>query len=174
MFLYIIAVLLFTVITTAIIIFVGLKAGIYFFGAPYVRSSDERTRALLKMLNPKPGQKIIDLGSGDGKLLFEIARRGATAYGVEINPFLVWRTKFVAKRLGLESKIHVWRGNLFKTEITNYDAIVVYGITYLMPRLEKKLLTELKPGTRVISNYFKFPKWKPVKKVDEILLYKKT
>lgn len=127
----------------------------------------------MKLLKPKPGEKIVDLGSGDGKLLFEIASRGATAYGYEINPFLVLRTRIRAKQLGLEKKVNVYCKSFWNVDLSKFDKIFFYQITYVMPRLEKKLMKELKQGTRIVSNYFSFPNWKPEKKEDEILLYVK-
>ena len=173
MLLFIIASLFFFIATLGFIIFCILTAGIYFFGAPFVVSSNERIRFILKLLKPQKGEKIVDLGSGDGTLLFEIAKSGAIAYGYEINPILVRRTKRKIKKLGLEGKVFVERANFLKKDLSDFDAIVVYGITYLMPRLEKKLQRELKPGTRVVSNYFKFPNWKPEKKEGDVLIYKR-
>ena len=142
-----------------------------FFGAPFVKSSDARIKKIIKLLDPKTGEKIIDLGSGNGKILFEIVKFGAKAYGIEINPLLVYETKRQIKLKKLSGKVFVKRGNLFHENLSKYDKIVLYGITYLMPRLEKKLDRELRPGTVVVSNFFKFPTWKVVKKEGDILLY---
>lgn len=133
-------------------------------------SNDSRTKTIIKLLNPKPGEKIVDLGSGDGKLLFEIAKNEAKAYGYEINPIAYFESIFKMKRLGLKN-VRIYRKNFFDVDLSKFDAVVIYGITGVMPRLEKKLKTELKPGTRVISNYFKFPNLKPVEKRGNVLLY---
>lgn len=143
----------------------------FYIGPPFVASSDKKTKKIIKLLNPKPGEKIVDLGSGDGKLLFEIAKKGAVAYGYEVNPILVFRTRQKIESLGLKNKVFVERADFFGKDLSKFDAVVVYGITYIMPRLEKKLLSELKPGTRIISNHFKFPNLMPQRKMDEILLY---
>lgn len=144
----------------------------FFFGAPYVPSSDSRTKTIIKLLKPKKGEKIVDLGSGDGKLLFEIAKTGAFAYGYEINPILVLRTQIVARKFGLSKNIKVITANFWNKKLSGFDGIVVYGITYVMPKLEVKILKEAKPGTRVVSNYFTFPNIKPQQKSEDILLYK--
>ncbi len=143
----------------------------FFFGAPYVTSSDHRTEKIIKLLNPKKNEKIVDLGSGNGHLLFEIAKTGAVAYGYEINPVLVWRTRLRARQLGLENKVRVYWKNFWNVNLSKFDAIVFYQITYVMPRLEKKLRKELKPGAKIVSNYFSFPTWKPAKKAEDVLLY---
>ena len=146
----------------------------FFFGAPYVKSSDKRTKIVMKLLDPKKGEKIVDLGSGNGKILFEIAARGATAYGYEINPLLVWRTRWQAKRLGIDKNVKVYWKSFWDVDLARFDKIFLYQITYVMPGLEKKLKSELKPGTRIVSNYFKFPNMKPAKNDGDIYVYSST
>lgn len=160
--------------TIAFIVYSFTKVITFFFGAPYVQSSDEKIKTIIKLLDPKPGEKIVDLGSGNGKLLFEIAKKGATAYGYEINPFLVLLTNYQARKMGLEEKVKISWVDYWQKDLSEFDAVTLYGITYIMARLEKKLDEELKPGTRVISNFFKFPNWKEVKTDGVIRLYKKN
>lgn len=139
-------------------------------GIPFVVSTDERTKSIIKLLDPKPGEKIVDLGSGNGKLLFEIARRGSIAYGYEINPLAYFQSVLFTKKLGL-SNVKIYRENFFNVNLSKFDAVVIYGIAPTMPRIEEKLKRELKPGTRIVSNYFKFPNLKPIKKDGNVLLY---
>ena len=143
----------------------------FFFGAPYVTSSDERTKTIIKLLKPKKGERIVDLGSGNGKILFELARHGVKAYGYEVNPILVLRTRIRAKQLGLNKYIKVYWKSFWNEDLSKFDKIALYQITYVMPRLEKKLANELKPGTPVVSSYFPFPNWKPVKRENEVIFY---
>ena len=170
MIIYIVVLIVFLIILAIYFAYIIQYGLTLYYGAPYVKSSDQRTRKIIKLLDPKPGEKIIDLGSGNGKLLFEISKYGAKAYGVEINPFLVWLTKRNIKQKKLKN-VYVHRGNLFHEKLSKYDKIVLYGITYLMPKLEKKLDREARPGTIIVSNFFKFPNWKYVRREGEILLY---
>ncbi len=124
----------------------------------------------MKLLDPKKGEKIVDLGSGDGKLLFEIANRGGRAYGYEINPIAYLISLFRTKIGGFKN-VKVYYGNFMNADLSKYDAVVIYGISTIMPRIERKLKSELKPGTRVVSNFFQFPNLKPVKKGGDVLLY---
>lgn len=158
-------------ITLLSLLFVVLNLGPYLFGAPYSPSSDNRAKTILKLLKPKKGERIADLGSGDGKLLLMIAQKGAYAVGYEINPVLVWKSKRKIKKLGLDKNIKVYWQDFRKKNLSEFDAITVYGITYMMARLEKKLLNELKPGTHVVSNFYRFPNWKPAKKEANVYLY---
>lgn len=143
----------------------------YLYGIPFVVSTNSRTRSIIKLLDPKRGEKIVDLGSGDGKLLFEIAKHDSIAYGYEINPIAYVQSILFTKRYGF-SNVKIYRENFLKVNLSKFDAVVIYGFPTLMPRLEQKLKKELKPGTRIVSNYFKFPNLKPKRKEGNILLYK--
>ncbi len=122
-------------------------------GAPFVPSRKAHVRTMIALAEIKQGETIYDLGSGDGVMLCESARLGAKAVGIEINPFLVWYSRIRAKRARL-SAIFVTRAD-FRT-ILLHDADVVF--LYLWPStnasLREKLLRELKPGSRIISNAF--------------------
>lgn len=144
-----------------------------FWGAIYVPSSDEKVNKMMEFLEISPGQKIADLGAGDGKLVIAAAKAGAEAYGYEISPFLVSLAKKNIKKLGLENKAFVYCKNLWRQDLQNFDAVIVYGMTHMMKKLEKKLKRELKPGAKVVSNYFVLPTWKPDKAEDNIYLYVK-
>ena len=128
-----------------------------FFGAPFVPSPTEKVKRMLKLANPKPGEILYDLGSGDGKILIEAVKKyGVRAIGVEINPVLVWLSRRKIKKLGLEDKIKVYQGNFFKKNFSDADIILTYLLQPTMKPLEKKLLSNLKPGTRLVSLAFTF------------------
>lgn len=145
------------------------------YGIPFVVSTDERTRLIIKLLNPKPGEKIVDLGSGDGKLLLEIVKHGSQAYGYEINPIAYLQSKIRTRRSN-QGNIKIYFSNFMKANLSKYDAVVIYGFPSFMPKLERKIVSEiaseLKPGARIVSNYYKFPNLKPVKEEKDVLLYK--
>lgn len=142
----------------------------YLHGIPFVVSSDRRTREIMKLLHPKKDERIADLGSGDGKLLFKFAKAGSKAYGYEINPIAYLQSIIRTKRMGLKN-VEIHYGDFMKADLSKYDAIVIYGFPSFMPKLEKKLKSELKPGTRIVSNFFKFPNWKPSGILGDCLLY---
>lgn len=140
-------------------------------GAPYVVTPDKTALEMIKMLKVKPGEKVADLGSGNGKLVIELARRGAQAHGFEIDPILVWRSRRKIKKLGLEEKAFIHWKNLWSVDYSPYSSITIYGIPYIMKDLEKKLKGELKTGSKVVSNYFTFPNWKPKSRKHGVVLY---
>ncbi len=146
----------------------------FFWGAFYAKSSDEKIQIMIKLADLKPGQKAADLGAGNGKIIIALAQKGILAHGYEINPWLVWLAKKKIRKAGLENKAFMHCLNFWDTNLADFDAIFIYGISFIMPRLEKKLIKELKPGTRVVSHYFCFPNFKPIQEQDHVLCYQKS
>ncbi len=138
---------------------------------PFVPSAEDRVEIMLQLANVKPGEKAVDLGSGDGRVIIGLAKLGAKADGMEIDPELVKRARKNASEQGLDGKIKIINTNYWDEDLSGYDVITIYGITSIMDRLEQKLRKELKPGARVISNYFTFPNWQPVERQGEIYVY---
>lgn len=142
-------------------------------GPLYVPTRRKYVPRIIEMLDLKPGEKIVDLGSGDGRLLVALAKAGAEAHGYEHNPLLVLKSKQNFKREGVEGKAFVHMSNFWDVDTSQFDGIVVYGIPYIMTRLEEKLKKELRPGARVVSYSFPFPNWEPTKKEKAVYLYTK-
>ena len=145
-----------------------------FRGAPFIASHPEAVDNIVDLACPKPGQKIIDLGSGDGRLVIELAKRGAEAHGYEINPFLVlWsRWKIHQTKVNDQAKIH-W-GDFWRAKLDSYDTIIIFGIKHIMQRMQSKLEKEAIPHARIIVNCFPLPSWEPITKKETILLYDKS
>lgn len=142
-------------------------------GPVFIPSADDKLQTMLKLAKPKKSDRIIDLGSGDGKVIIALAQQGLDAEGIEINPLLVRKTQQQIKKLGLSKKAKVKRGNFWKFNYAKYDLVFLYGTSYIMKKLETKLLRELKPGAKIISNYFQFPNWQPIKNKNQIRVYQK-
>lgn len=157
-----------------VIIFVFKLIGPLLLGSPFVPSSDERLDKMIKLANVKPGEKVADLGSGDGKIVIALAQKGAVAYGYEVNPYLAWKSRWKIKRLGLEKNAKIIMKDFWKEDFSSFDLITLYCLPYVMKGLEKKLKTELKPGARIVSNHFTFPNWKPKIVEGETKLYLKS
>lgn len=143
-----------------------LSRGAFF--VPMPRSGVQR---VIRLLALRGGEKAVDVGSGDGRLLIALAEAGAEAYGFEHNLLLVWRSRRNMRRAGLSHKAFVRWSNFWNEDFSSFDTVTIYGIPYIMGRLEKKLRAELRPGARVVSYSFRFPTWQPVKSEKRIYLY---
>jgi len=143
-------------------------------GAPYLPTSKERVKKMLDLSELKPGETLIDLGSGDGRILIEAARRGAKAIGYEINPILVYLTIRKIKKLGLNEQAQIFWKNFWRINLDRADLITVFGAPSIMGKLEKKFLKELKPGAKICSYVFPLPNLISIKKEEGIYLYQKS
>lgn len=173
----------FLLITFSVTLGVGVAVGVLALGRKilfsstllhgpvYVPSKDAALESMLRLGKPTKKDLIIDLGSGDGKVVLACAKKGFSAVGVEINPWLVWSAKRQAKNLRLEHKAQFICSNFWSIDYSQYDLLFLYGTAPIMGKLEKKLQSELKPGTRVVSNHFQFLTWKPVLEENDVRVY---
>lgn len=140
---------------------------------PFVTSPMAVVTAMLDLAALRPGERLIDLGSGDGRIVLEAARRGAIAEGVEIDAELVERARRRAELESLQPRARFSRGDLFQATFREADVVTLYLLTSVNQRLRPKLLTELKPGARVVSHAFDMGDWMPDRQatVDEKQIY---
>jgi len=104
----------------------------------------------------------VDLGSGDGRVVLAMARQGIRSVGIELNAWLVLYSKFRALTLGLSHLATFRRQNLWKADLSRYDALSVFGVKEMMPMLEEKLSKEMQPEAVLVACRFKLPRWKPL------------
>ncbi len=128
---------------------------------PYVPTPDAVVAAMLDMAKVGPGDVLIDLGSGDGRIPIAAAERGARALGVEIDSDLVARARARARDAGVEESVDFRRENLFDTRLRDATVVTLYLLPSVNARLRPKLLTELRPGTRIVSHAFDMGDWPP-------------
>lgn len=165
--------LLFVIVAIGFLIFSIMFLQSIIKGAPYIPIRDRALKKMIEFADIKPGQKAVDLGSGDGRIVIALANAGAIAYGYEINPILVWWTKYRIKKEGLEGKAFVYRKSFWNEDFSSFDIVTLFGIRKIMKELEGKLDKELKPGAKIMSFGFSFPDWTPIKKEEAVFLYKK-
>lgn len=154
-------------------IFTFLFVYALFFGAPYVPIPKYGLDKIIEYAEIKPGQKAVDLGSGDGRIMIAMAKAGAIVHGYEINPLLVWWTKRKIKKEGLEGKATVYLKSFWNEDLSSYDVVTLFGVRKIMDRLQAKLDKELKPGAKIISFGFSFSGWQYLKKEQATFLYEK-
>ena len=132
---------------------------------PFVTSSDNVTRAMLELAKVGPDDYLIDLGSGDGRIVIEAARAfGARGLGVEIDPKLVELSRSRARASGVGERALFREQDLFKTDLTPASVITMYLLPDVNLQLRPRLLA-LRAGTRVVSHDWDMGDWKPDKTI---------
>jgi protein-L-isoaspartate O-methyltransferase len=139
---------------------------------PYFKTSRYRVETMVQLANIKPGEKAVDLGSGDGRIVLAFAKTGIETHGYEIDEELRKLSEQNIKGLNIPNVI-IHDKDFWEEDLSQYDIICIYPMPTIMGRLERKLQEELKPGSRVLLNYFPFKHWKLERTKDNIYLYKK-
>jgi hypothetical protein len=151
---------------------------------PYVPATDKqienvfKTINLIKKTSNKQRLSLIDLGSGDGRIVFEASKRGFEATGVEINFFLYLYSRFKAFSFNTNPRPMFKRANLWNVNLGNYDLIVLFGVQEMMKDLSVKLNKEIKPDTTIITCRFPIHDYKEIYSledgVDSVWVYDKN
>lgn len=127
----------------------------------WVPSKLEIVHKMLDAAQVGPGDVVYDLGSGDGIIPLEAARRhGVRSVGIEYNPDLVALARRNAKRADLERLVTFRQGDIFVEDFSEATVVTLYLGESLNARLMPRLL-QMKPGTRVVSNLFRIESWTP-------------
>ena len=132
---------------------------------PYVQTPMEIVERMLRMAEVGKGDHVIDLGSGDGRIVIEAARRGATGLGVDLDPSLVALARDHARRAGVQSRAEFRVLDLFDTDLSGASVVAFY----LLPEFTAKLLPRLlalKPGTRIVSHDAGIGEWPSDEKLE--------
>jgi SAM-dependent methyltransferase len=128
---------------------------------PFITSPDNVTLEMLRLADVKAADHVIDLGSGDGRIVILAARRfGASGLGVEIDPQLVALSQKNARDAGVAERAVFREQDLFKTDLTKASVITMYLLPDVNLQLRPVLL-DLKPGTRLVSHDWDLGDWKP-------------
>ncbi len=126
------------------------------FGAPYLPTRQAQAKQALDLLDLQKGEVFVDLGSGDGAVLIEAARRGLVCYGYELNPFVWFVSKLRTLRFG--KQVHIYCRNFWNIPLPkNTKGVFVFLLDPYMVKLDQKLSKELAPGGRLASYTFKIP-----------------
>jgi SAM-dependent methyltransferase len=140
-------------------------------GASYEVTKDDKMKKMIKFAKIKRGDRVAELGSGNGKLVIEFAKLGAEVHGYEINPFLVLLSKWKIRREGLRKRAFIHWKNFWTVDLGEFDVILTFQVSYIMGFLEKKLKREAKKNIRIVSNNWKFPSLRCLKDDDKIYYY---
>ncbi len=128
---------------------------------PYVPTPHEVVERMLQMAKVTANDYLIDLGSGDGRIVVTAASKlGTRGFGVDINPLRVTEALENALKAGVTDKAAFYQRDLFHTDLSQATVITMYLLPRVNMELRPKLL-DLKPGTRIVSHDFSLDDWKP-------------
>ena len=135
--------------------------------APYYPTPESVVIKMLETAGVKPGEKVVDLGSGDGRIVILAAQKfGAQSTGVEFDKDLYIQSSERIKKLGLSAKARIIHGDILVQDYTSADVLTVYLLPLSNDKVRPILDKQLKKGTRIIAHDFEFSGWSPVKTID--------
>ncbi len=140
------------------------------FGAPYLPTMQAQQKQALKLLDLKPGQRLYDLGCGDGRVLRAAAGQGLICIGYELNPILALIARVV--NFKYRRQVKIINGSYWHADLSDADGVFVFLITNFMPRFDR--LIKARKGNKslkVVSHAFKIPGQKPTQKLGALFLY---
>ena len=163
-------------------ILLGCIVGLSWFAgsdAPYIPTKMENIRKILKLAGVKKGKKFYELGSGDGRVVFEAAKLGADSIGIEQSWLRILYSRYKARKLtlhlrGVHRGVHInfYHNNIFHRNYQEADIVYIYLLQKAVNKLEEKLRRELKKEAIVITQTYHFPTWKPYQKVGDFWFYR--
>lgn len=153
-----------------VVVVVLLFGFVVLFGAPYLPTFSKQAETALDLLDLKPGQSLLELGSGDGKVLCAAAKRGILVTGYELNPLLVVFSWLRTRRY--RENVRVRWGNYWQAEWPQTDGIYVFLLDKYMKRLDKTIVQKYSgQKVKLASFAFKIPGKNPHKVKDGVHLY---
>jgi SAM-dependent methyltransferase len=137
--------------------------------SPFVGSNPENVTRMVELAAPKAGETVIDLGSGDGRIVFAATqnRPGVRGIGVDINAELVTKANAAAKEQKLSDRVQFLHQNVFDADLSKVDVIFMWLFPELMRLLRPKILREARPGTRLVAATWDMGAWWPADATDD-------
>jgi len=135
--------------------------------APYFPTPQSIVDKMLQLGELKAGEKMYDLGSGDGRIVIMAARKyQADATGVELDDTLYKQSALRIKTLGLESRARIVHGDLLQQDYSSYDLLTIYLLPVAIQKITPIFEKQLKKGTRIVAHDFEFSQWTAAKVLD--------
>lgn len=142
---------------------------------PFVPTEEFVVDAMLELANVGPKDVLYDLGSGDGRILVSAAREfGTRGVGIDIDPQRIAEAFEYAELSQVENLVDFVEGDIFTADFGDASAVTLYLLQSINEQLRPRLLSELRPGSRVVSHAFDMGDWKPddSRKVGNVNIYK--
>ncbi|WP_041549186.1 SAM-dependent methyltransferase [Chamaesiphon minutus] len=134
---------------------------------PYVPTPTPVVNEMLRIANVNKNDVLYDLGSGDGRIVITAAQKfGTRGVGIDIDPQRIKEANQNARKARVTDRVQFRQQNLFETDFSNATVVTLYLLPEINLKLRPKLLSQLKPGTRIVSHAFDMGDWKPQKVVN--------
>jgi protein-L-isoaspartate O-methyltransferase len=129
---------------------------------PFITTPPEVVERMLQMAGTRPGDLVIDLGSGDGRIVIAAARKfGARGVGIELDAALVKKSRERAELASVSEHVSFVQGDVLLADISKASVVTAYLLPALMVKLQSRFIDELAPGTRIVSHAFTMAGWAP-------------
>jgi len=129
---------------------------------PFISTPGEVVERMLELAGTRADDYVVDLGSGDGRIVIAAVRRyGARGLGIELDEALVRASRDNAQRAGVADRAKFIQGDVLTADFSRATVVTVYLLPELIGRLQPRFLTDLKPGTRIVSHAFRMTGWRP-------------
>ena len=142
------------------------------YGLPWIPTREKRIRRALELAELRPGEKLYDLGAGDGRVLILAAREfDANGIGIEIGPLQCALGALRIRLSGCRHRARMRCGNFYRSDLSDADVVFIYATSSQAARLRPLLERGLRPGARVVSIATEFPGWQPTHVDREALVF---
>jgi protein-L-isoaspartate O-methyltransferase len=130
--------------------------------APFITTPESVVERMLELAATGPADTVIDLGSGDGRIVIAAAKKfGARGIGIELSRGLVEESRRHAKTAGVAERVSIVQGDVLVADISAASVVTLYLLPGLIDKLQPRFISELKPGTRIVAHAFGMAGWKP-------------
>jgi len=128
---------------------------------PFVPTPQDVVDKMIELAGVKKGDTVYDLGSGDGRIVITAAKKGARAVGFEIDGDLVKESRENIQKAGVQNSAEIRQQDILTVDLSAASVITMYLLPDVNLRLRPNILSQLKPGSRVVSHAFDMGDWKP-------------
>ena len=133
---------------------------------PYVPTPEPRVIEMLELAQVGPDDTVLDLGSGDGRVvIIAAARFGARGIGIELNPDLVHEARLSAARAGVTDRVSFQRRDFHDADVSEATVVTMYLLRDVNLALRNRLTAQLRPGSRIVSRHFDMGEWIPRERI---------
>ncbi|HXG50236.1 MAG TPA: methyltransferase domain-containing protein [candidate division Zixibacteria bacterium] len=140
---------------------------------PFVPTPQEVVDRMIELAGVGKGDVVYDLGSGDGRIVIAAAKKGARAVGFDIDPDLIKESRENIRKAGVQKLAEIRQQDILTVDVSGASVVTLYLLPDVNLKLKPKLLSQLKPGSRVVSHAFDMGDWKPdkVERIDGRTIY---